>query len=57
MDISEYHEEINELDCDIKKLFTLEISYSLPNSKTQYLYHSITDLLYGLYLHSDTEKI
>ncbi len=51
------HKKISDLKSDIKDLFNLEISYSLPNSKIQHLYHAITDLLYGLYLHSDTEKL
>lgn len=50
-------EDIHKLETKINQLFNLEISYSLPNSKIQHLYHSVTDLLYGLYLHSDTEKI
>lgn len=50
-------ENIKNIESKIDKLYKLEISYSLPNSKLQNLYHSVHDLLYGLYLHSDTEKI
>lgn len=51
------NKEIQQLEKEVCDLFKLEVSYSLANSKIQHLYHSITDLLYGLYLHSDTEKI
>lgn len=55
-DSNEIH-KLNELEIEIEDLFKLDITYSLPNSKMQNLYHTITDLLYGLYLHSNTEKI
>lgn len=49
--------EIDDLEKRIYDLFRIEFSYSLSNSNIQHLYHSVTDLIYGLYLHSDTEKI
>lgn len=51
------NKEIHQLEKEIYDLFELEVSYSLANSKIQHLYHSVTDLIYGLYLHSDSEKI
>lgn len=51
------NKEIKQLEKEVHDLYKIEVSYSLANSKIQHLYHSITDLLYGLYLHSDTEKI
>lgn len=51
------NKDIQQLENEVYDLFNIEISYSLANSKIQHLYHSITDLLYGLYLHSETEKI
>ncbi|MDE8209562.1 hypothetical protein PT115_08900 [Erysipelothrix rhusiopathiae] len=50
------NKEIQQLEKEVNDLFNIEVSYSLANSKTQHLYHSITDLLYGLYIHSDPEK-
>ncbi|WP_415711942.1 hypothetical protein, partial [Erysipelothrix aquatica] len=51
------YKEIDNLEKRINDLFSIELSYSLSNSNIQHLYHSVTDLIYGLYLHSDTEKI
>lgn len=56
-ELNREEDTIYQLEKEISDLFNLEVSYSLPNSEIQHLYHSVTDLIYGLYLHSDTEKI
>ncbi len=49
--------KIDSLEKEVNNLFNLKITYTLSNTKAQHLYHSITDMLYGLYLHSETEKL